>query len=334
MIENWSYNEHDSKAAADLASFIPERIFDVHAHLYRVADLHMEKPGLFTEGGAEISYNIWHQCQEKQLGKNRLTGGLFFPLPAEDSDIPKQNEYLSEQLDLAIGSKGLLLISPETQEDYILQALDDPRIVGLKPYHQYSTEKPTFESSIFGFMPEKQWALADQKQLIVTLHIVRAAALSDEGNLDTIRYVCEKYPGVKLILAHAARGFCSRNTVMSIHRLRGLDNIWFDSSGVCEVGALNAIINEFGSARLMWGSDLPLSEMRGKCVTIGDGFLWLNNTTIYMDSNAPTCKPILVGLESLRALREACESNDLASGDLQDIFHDNAMRLIGGTNFE
>jgi glutamate-1-semialdehyde 2,1-aminomutase len=37
-----------------------------------------------------------------------------------------------------------------------------------------------------------------------------------------------------------------------------------------------------------------------------------------------------VGLEALRALREAADLFGLNAGDLRDIFHDNAMRLFGG----
>jgi len=327
MIENWTFNKNDACAAAEIRDFLPDKVFDIHAHVYRVADLRLGKPGFITEGAAEVGADIWRQCQERQFGPGILSGALFFPLPSENSDVIRQNEYLIEQLDLSESCKGLLLVTPHMPEDYILKALDDPRIIGLKPYHMYSSETPTLESSIFGYMPENLWALAGKRGLIVTLHIVRAAALSDEGNLETIRYVCEKYPGVKLILAHAARGFCAPNTVKSVRRLRGLDNIWFDTSGVCEAAALSSILAEFGPGRLMWGSDLPVSEMRGKCVTIGDGFLWLNNTTIRWETASPECGPILVGLESLRALREACGALGLDEGGVQDIFYNNAMSI-------
>jgi len=330
MIENWSFTPEDASVATELSDFLPDKVFDVHAHVYKVADLNLTQEGLFTQGPEEISAGIWRKCQEKQLGKNKLKGALFFPLPAEDSDIEKQNEYLKEQLRITGGSKGLLIITPDTTDDYILRGLNDPGIIGLKPYHQYSIERPTFESSIFGYMPERQWSIAGEHGSIVMLHLVCAGALSDEGNLETIRYVCEKYPGIKLVLAHAARGFCAQNTVKSISRLRGLENVWFDTSGVCESAAIVAIIEEFGTKRLMWGSDLPLSEMRVRCVTVGDSFIWLNNMTVRWDNTTTDCRPILVGLESLRALRYACDKLGLNAGDVSDIFYNNAIRLTGG----
>jgi len=33
MILNWTYNENDIKAANELQNNLPDRIFDIHAHL-------------------------------------------------------------------------------------------------------------------------------------------------------------------------------------------------------------------------------------------------------------------------------------------------------------
>ena len=69
---------------------------------------------------------------------------------------------------------------------------------------------------------------------------------------------------MKLILAHAARGFYAPNTVKAIGGLRGLENVWFDSSAVCETAALRAILMEFGPGRLIYGSDFPVSQTRDR----------------------------------------------------------------------
>jgi len=38
MIDNWTFTEIDRKIAKEMADFLPERIFDSHAHIWRVAD--------------------------------------------------------------------------------------------------------------------------------------------------------------------------------------------------------------------------------------------------------------------------------------------------------
>jgi glutamate-1-semialdehyde 2,1-aminomutase len=159
--------------------------------------------------------------------------------------------------------------------------------------------------------------------------MVKGQALADAENQRLIREMCLKYPNARLILAHAARGFHAPNTVRGLHALRGLENVWFDLSAICEAEAIAAILREFGPRRLLWGSDFPVSELRGRAVTVGDGFVWLQWDTVNWDKVSPECRPMLVCLESLRALKRAADELGLNEEDLQDIFFDNAQRLLG-----
>ena len=122
--------------------------------------------------------------------------------------------------------------------------------------------------------------MAHERGLAITLHLVRDAALADPGNQRDLRSFCTRYPNARLILAHAARGFHAPNTVNGLAGLRGLENVWFDTSGICEPEAFQAILTGFGPRRLLWGSDFPVSEIRGRCVTVGEGFAWLQPDTV------------------------------------------------------
>ncbi len=86
---------------------------------------------------------------------------------------------------------------------------------------------------------------------------------------ETIAFVCEqivgccrKYPNARLILAHAARGFHAPNTVQGLAALCGLNNVWFDTAGVCEPESFVAILNAFGPRRLMRDTDVPAHVAR------------------------------------------------------------------------
>ena len=158
--------------------------------------------------------------------------------------------------------------------------------------------------------------------------MVKDRAVADPDNQREIRQMCAKYPRARLILAHAARCFHAPNA-KGLPALRGLTNIWFDVSGVCEAAPLLAILKEFGTKRVMWGSDFPVCEIRGRAVTVGDGFAWLQWDTLDWQSPQVKANPVLVGLESLRATREAADAFGLNGKDLEDIFCDNALRLLG-----
>src|SRR5438034_1361609 len=91
--------------------------------------------------------------------------------------------------------------------------------------------------------PAHQEGNPERLGLSITLHMVRDRALADPLNQATIRRYCERYPNMRLILAHAARGFNPWHTIEGIDSLRGLENVWFDTSAVTEAGAFEAIVD-------------------------------------------------------------------------------------------
>lgn len=327
MDGNWSFNRDDEEAIKELDGFVPEKVFDIHAHIYRVKDLNLTEEGLLSQGPEEKGVAFWRECLGKILSKAPQKA-LIMPFPTAGCNIDDANKYLIEQLCAFPENKGLIMITPDYPLNAVLELLENKHVVGFKPYHLFSRSKPTFDSPISAFIPEWAWELANERHLAITLHMVKDRALADEDNQRIIREKCIRYPGVKLILAHAARGFHAPNTVKGIKALRGLENVWFDTSGICEVSAIKAILKEFGQARLLWGSDFPVSQIRGKCVTIGHGFLWIQQDTVNGESLWDSFKPILLGIESLRALKEAVEDCRLDRQAVEDIFYNNAVGLI------
>ena len=103
------------------------------------------------------------------------------------------------------------------------------------------------------------------------LHMVLPRAVAERENQKYIREHCERYPGARLFTAHAARGLCGRHTVEGIGAQRGLDNVFFDTSAVCEASAFEAILKTFGPTRLFFGTDISVSEMRTRCISLGIG---------------------------------------------------------------
>ena len=175
--------------------------------------------------------------------------------------------------------------------------------------------------------------VAHEEGWTITLHMVKDRAMADAGNQHWIRYYCERYPGIKLILAHAARGFNGYHTVEGIGSLRGLRNVWCDMSAVTESAGMEAIIDVLGADRLLWGSDYPISHMRGRCVAVGDHFLWLYEDTLDWKAAIPQTEVRLplIGHESLRALKHACTRMRLGDSQVEGIFYGNAMGMIEGT---
>ncbi|WP_197081040.1 amidohydrolase family protein [Gordoniibacillus kamchatkensis] len=327
MDKNWTLNERGRRAAQELLPQLPVKIFDIHAHIYRTQDLKAAGDSLWAEGPKEVPIREWRAGWEEVVGGERLAGGLFFPVPMLAADLRSQNDYIVSQLEKEPSSRGLIIVTPDDNLQQIAAYLEHPQIAGFKVYHIYSNEKPTWGSSIRGFCPEWVWQEADRRGMVIMLHMVKDRAIADPDNVREIRDMCTQYPHAKLILAHAARCFHAPNA-KGISALRGLENVYFDSSAVCEPEALKVILQQFGPRKLMWGSDYPVSQIRGKSVTVGDGFVWLEPGFGKWDQTAHLGRPILAGIESLRALLTAAADVGLNEQDLEHIFYCNAARLL------
>ena len=93
--------------------------------------------------------------------------------------------------------------------------------------------------------------------------------------------------------------------------------------------AHQAIIRIIGHDKLLYGGDLPVTHARGRSVSVEDSFLWLGNDSPHWREKHLQLKPVLTGLEHLRSLKWACWSERLTDTQVEDIFWNNAARLLG-----
>ena len=328
-MNDWIVTDRD-RALFDreLDTFVPPTIFDAHAHWYRADHFPTGAEPPLVKSGPRVAGADAFDQHISELIPGRTTEGLFFPFPHAQVDVEAANSFLREELLRRPGSRGQMLITPALDPEFIRDTVRRSGFAGLKCYHVYSPRRPTFDSLIEEFLPEQQVRIAHEERLSITLHIVRPRALADDANQAAIRRYCESCPDMRLILAHAARGFNPHHTILGIEALRGLDNVWFDTSAVTDCGAIEAIINTFGHKRVLYGSDFPVSHLRGRCVGLGDSFLWISSDNTELEAPYGRLELALVGHESLRTLKAAALSTRLSDAQVEDIFHRNACDLF------
>lgn len=311
-----------------LADFVPADAFDAHAHLWRVADLGTPTPALAAAGPELVTRTVYDERLSLWMPGRAPGGGLFFPFPTRRLDVEGANRHLADQIRGEAGSLGLMIATPRQDPAAVEAQLEKDGFVGFKVYHLFAEREDSFFARSEEFIPEWAWELSEARGLAIMLHMVLPRALAEPENQRYIREHCQRYPRAKLVLAHAGRGFCGRHTVEGIAAIRGLDNVFFDTSAVCEAAAFEAILEVFGPTRLWFGSDFCVTEMRSRCVDLADGFLWLDE--IHADyGRSRFARPTLLGLESLLALREACENRHLDATDVEEIFCLAARRELG-----
>ena len=312
---------------SQLKHFVPPHSFDAHAHLYCADDAISGLPESAENGQGQSGWKEYCDNLELWMGDLRPSAGLFFAIPKPTLNRPKANQFILSELQDQPGSRALLLISPGDSPDEVETLIKSGNYAGFKVYHVYADRKDTFQAAPQEYIPEWAWELSNQYHLAIMLHMVLDRAIADPINQTYIQKHCLQYPNAKLILAHAARGFCGNHTVEGIASLRGLDNVFFDTSAVCEPQPFEAILREFGTSRLMFGTDFSVSEVEGRCVSIGDGFLWLGKENVNWE-NSTFASPHRVGLESLLALKQACHTLRLIDADVERIFSHNARTLL------
>ena len=305
------------------AGFLPDHVFDFHAHVMEPRSYAPNTLGPHLNGRT-ISPANYRGAMELILPGARLKEALLFPFPAREHDRPAINRWMFEELDLmpdSFRARGLAIVAPNDDQGPVAAAMAAGRCVGLKPYHFYAWPGDTSQAGVEDFAPEWMWQLCDRHGAVLMLHIMRDAAMNDPGNREALLRLGEKYPRCQLVLAHIARSFNHR-TARGLTALRHLPNVWVDTSAIAESENLRAAIEILGPQRVLYGSDYPISHLRGRCVTVGGQFLWLYAE----EAKAPGMT--LVGIESLLALREACTQLRLSAQDVRGIFWDNAQAVM------
>lgn len=308
----------------ELRNFLPDRIFDAHAHLWHEDHVRPFDGWPKVGGLAEYSHDI------HDLHGDREIAGLFIPLPEVNSADPvKAGEFVAEQIKGRPLCRGEYLIRPGDDPEQVRRQVRRLGLHGLKCYHVYSSHKPTWEADIPSYLPEPIVRMAHEEGLVITLHMVKRRAVADESNIHWIGHYCRTYPNMKLILAHSARGFQPAHNWEGLHRLKGLDNLYFDTSANCEAAAHVAIMKIIGHDKLMYGADWFVSHFRGRSLAAADSFIWLYEQTPVWGERHARVDPALVGLEHLRSLKWACWSAGLSDSQVEDIFWNNAAKLLG-----
>src|SRR5512145_3294477 len=108
----WGLTDGERELAAGLGDWLPRRAFDVHAHLYRRADLGPATKGLTADGPAEAGAAEWSRRMEELLGPGRAQGALFVGFPTVGVDIGRSNAFLVAQAEGMPGSRASLLVAP------------------------------------------------------------------------------------------------------------------------------------------------------------------------------------------------------------------------------
>jgi glutamate-1-semialdehyde 2,1-aminomutase len=319
----------------ELDELVPQKVFDVHTHLYRWAfytDPNKENGpyrALLGTTFADATWELADAC-DALLMPGREVHRLSFPFPFPNAcDFEASNAFLAEQVRRDPRSAGLMLVHPSMTAEYAEREIEQHGFLGFKPYRFYATSGDPVNCRLTEFMPEHLIALADRRGLLIMMHLSKRDAIADPENIADLLRLCDKYPRACWVLAHCARSYSAWAIEKAARQLRGLPNVWYDTSSVCEADAFDALYTAVGVERVMYGSDdIPVGVLRGKYIAFGYAWAYLSESNQALDLSHCEGRMTFTRYEQLRAMRRAARRLGITRQQNEALFHDTAVALL------
>ena len=332
--------------AERLRDFLPEKMIDIHSHIWESndRDLINDKENRVVQWPsmvADANPIETHLESYRLLFPDKETVPMVFSNLSDADTIDESNAYVrraSQEHHLP----ALLYTLPQWSGDELEERVRTNGFVGIKVYLNLSPSYiPVKEIRIFDYLPHHQLARMNRNGWIVMLHIPRDGRLGDPVNLAQMLEIEERYPNVRLIIAHVGRAYCPEDVGNAFEVLADTKRMMFDFSANCNEQVFDELIQCVGPKRILFGSDLPILKMRTRRICENGMYVNLVPRGLYGDVSADPHMREVDGAEAKRltlfmyeevdAFRRAAEKNKLTEADIRDVFYSNARDLITGT---
>lgn len=343
MTELFAINAVDQRFYEDrLRAFLPERIIDIHTHVWRKAFRRSAPTGRAVTWPLQVAEE--HRVGDLLITYDRLLPGksvramIFSFLESHDDDFAAANAYVSmcaKEHDLP----ALVFASPQWSAERLEQEIARGGFLGAKVYLTLADPAiPTAEITIYDFLPRHQLEVLDHHGWIVLLHIPRSSRLRDPVNLSQMLEIERTYPNIQLIIAHVGRAYCSQDVGNAFKVLAQTERMMFDFSANTNTHVFEQLIRAVGPRRILFGSDLPITRMRMRRICEKGTYVNLVPRGLYGDvSEDPHMREVdgpeaenmsLFLYEQIEAFRQAAEHTALKHRDIEDVFYYNAAKMI------
>ncbi len=312
----------------EIEPYLPEKIFDAHSHTYInefYTDLNERLPLSKHPLLNNVDFN-WLEQWWLSLFPNKKVNGLVLGTPAKGCRINEINQHLSQ--DIRSPNRFSILVHPQTSSDELDKQIRQLKPSGLKPYMCFTALEDFQQARITDMITEEQLDVANRHNLCVTLHVAKPHGMADKQNLNDIKQLVRDYPKCNFILAHCGRCFLSCFMEEALDQLPVAENLWIDTSAVCDVGVFIHLLTKYDRSRILFGTDLVnAAGYRGKYITMGLRWGVCEETAFTTD--AGTEKSItFAAYENLRALIQAVRFCKLKDKEIQNLFYDNSSFIV------
>ncbi len=332
------YREH-------LKDFLPKTFIDCHTHIW------LDEQNHFCEDNASRSC-AWPNMVAKDNPVEDLieTNWLLFPdknvisvlygQPMVTIDLKKNNAYVAQSAN-KYNFPALYISHPSQSAESVERAvLANPCFKGLKVYLQFAPSYiPNNEIRIYDFLPHEHLALADKYGWVVQIHIARPKRLADPVNYMQLLEIEQKYPNIKLIVAHLGRAYSNEDLGDALDYLKNSEKTIWDFTANTNQFVMEKVLELYGEDRFIYGTDFPIFRMKARR-TVENGF-YINEIPMgslgdvssdphMREIDYPEADKITFFIyEEILSCKRACETLGLGKDAVQKIFYDNSAKIFG-----
>jgi predicted TIM-barrel fold metal-dependent hydrolase len=247
---------------------VPQNIFDAHVHLgppEAMAPIVGERIGVPLTTYSSLT---WRELEPfyKQLYSGKTVEGIIaFGFPFQEVNYEIANNYIADLMLEDARVTGFILSNPHDTQSTIAQfeaaKKRGARFRGVKPYYDLlgrSLNNSVEVANTSEFVPDDLLAWMNDENLIMMLHTC-SIGMGDPKCQQWTRRAVEKFPNVKIILAHMGRYFHAEQ-FFDFFKTDVFDhpNLFLETSDamVTEIYA-QMLTRPDWCKRLIFGSDLP-----------------------------------------------------------------------------
>ncbi len=338
--------EYDKKVwEEELRDFLPDKIIDVHTHVYKKEFFDPPKPGANRRGLVSWTSTV---AKENPIEDLDETYKLMFPgkdvkalmFISGKTGVAKNNAYLSEK-SREWGWPALYYSHPTETADELEAQIRAGGFLGVKCYLNRAPEYiPAREIRIFDFFPKHQLARLNEMGAICMCHIPRDGRLGDPVNYRQILEIRREFPKLRFIVAHIGRAYTPEQMGDAFDYLTAEPETMYDFSANCCESVITEALRRVGPKHMMFGTDMPILRMRTHRIEENGTYVNLVPPGLYYDpfgdphlrevSEEEGKKITFFAYEELLALKRACKTLGLTKEDVEDMLYNNAYNLIEG----
>jgi len=255
------YAENQSELEIDImekfGAFLPDEIIDAHTH-YNDFKFLLDVPPTLSAHlvSSFLGFNIGDSDKfNALLYPEKKVHCLRIPLPFQGINLKSVNDHL---LSVSYSEHRVAVAGIPTDLVYTLDVLKNGNVSALKMYHWYS--HPPYKE-IYDFFSPEILEVTQSGNVPIILHLPGTLAKCEEC---LVRLLLD-FPRQRVVVAHMGVSATSTLDDLEIYRkLSRYENLFMDTSMVIDPMVLTQIFKRFPLQRIMYGTDLPLSLVRGQ----------------------------------------------------------------------